>query len=351
MKKRNLALLALAAAVCCSTAAHAEEFNPDQVEDAMTIEDVREQFGEEVPVANGIVFGGVMKSLSNEFWRTLEEGYNEAQSKVQACGSDYSIVIDATTDEADEIGQQTMTSNMVNQGVTAILASPISDSNLTSAVEDAQEQGIPVFNVNDGLIAAAEYYVGPNAYQNGLLAAEWISNKLGDEGQVAIVIGMPKAFAARERTAGFKDWIEQNNSGLEVYAEQNADWDRQTAKNVAATWLQQNPDLKAIFCNNDTMALGVVEAVEEAEADVLVVGVDGIGEAYESIRQGKLDATIDSFPFYMAQVATECALRVMAGQEMPRVVATPQALIDAENVDQEAAEIIGWSDAVYSVAE
>ncbi|MBP3902723.1 MAG: substrate-binding domain-containing protein, partial [Blautia sp.] len=317
----------------------------------MTIEDVRAEFGEEVPVADGITFGGVMKSLSNEFWRTLEEGYHAAEDKVKEAGVDYSIVIDATTDEADEIGQQTMTSNMVNQGVTAILASPISDSNLTSAVEDAQDQGIPVFNVNDGLIAAAEYYVGPNAYQNGLLAAEWISKQLGDEGQVAIVIGMPKAFAARERTAGFKDWIAENNSGLEVIAEQNADWDRQTAKNLAATWIQQNPDLKAIFCNNDTMALGVVEAVEEAEADILVVGVDGIGEAYESIRQGKLDATVDSFPYYMSQVATECALRVMAGQELPRVVATPQALIDSENVDTEAAEIIGWTDATYVKAE
>ena len=292
-----------------------------------------------------------MKSLSNEFWRTLEEGYHAAEDKVKEAGVDYSIVIDATTDEADEIGQQTMTSNMVNQGVTAILASPISDSNLTSAVEDAQDQGIPVFNVNDGLIAAAEYYVGPNAYQNGLLAAEWISKQLGDEGQVAIVIGMPKAFAARERTAGFKDWIAENNSGLEVIAEQNADWDRQTAKNLAATWIQQNPDLKAIFCNNDTMALGVVEAVEEAEADILVVGVDGIGEAYDSIRAGKLDATVDSFPYYMSQVATECALRVMAGQELPRVVATPQALIDSENVDTEAAEIIGWTDATYVKAE
>ena len=349
--KKLLAAVLCAAMVCTGFTAFAEEFNPDKVEDAMTIEDVRAEFGEEVPVANGIKFGGIMKALSNEFWRTLEEGYNEAQSKVQAAGSDYEIVIDATTDEADEIGQQTMTSNMVNQGVTAILASPISDSNLTSAVEDAQDQGIPVFNVNDGLIAAAEYYVGPNAYQNGLLAAEWISNKLGDEGKVAIVIGMPKAFAARERTAGFKDWIEQNNSGLEVIAEQNADWDRQTAKNLAATWIQQNPDLKAIFCNNDTMALGVVEAVEEAEADILVVGVDGIGEAYDSIRAGKLDATVDSFPFYMAQVATECALRVLAGQELPRVVATPQALIDSENVDMEAAEIIGWTDATYTVAE
>lgn len=349
--KKVAAVLCAASIVCSGMAVYAEEFNPDQVEDAMTIEEVRAEFGDEVSVEDGILFGGVMKSLSNEFWRTLEEGYHEAESKVQDAGIDYSITIDATTDEADEIGQQTMTSNMVNQGVTAILASPISDSNLTSAVEDAQDQGIPVFNVNDGLIASAEYYVGPNAYQNGLLAAEWISNKLGDEGQVAIVIGMPKAFAARERTAGFKDWIEENNSGLEVVAEQNADWDRQTAKNLAATWIQQNPDLKAIFCNNDTMALGVVEAVEEAEADILVVGVDGIGEAYDSIRAGKLDATIDSFPFYMAQVATECALRVMAGQELPRVVATPQALIDSENVDKDAAEIIGWSDASFVKAE
>lgn len=349
--KKVAAVLCAASIVCSGMAVYAEEFNPDQVEDAMTIEEVRAEFGDEVSVEDGILFGGIMKSLSNEFWRTLEEGYHEAESKVQDAGIDYSITIDATTDEADEIGQQTMTSNMVNQGVTAILASPISDSNLTSAVEDAQDQGIPVFNVNDGLIASAEYYVGPNAYQNGLLAAEWISNKLGDEGQVAIVIGMPKAFAARERTAGFKDWIEENNSGLEVVAEQNADWDRQTAKNLAATWIQQNPDLKAIFCNNDTMALGVVEAVEEAEADILVVGVDGIGEAYDSIRAGKLDATIDSFPFYMAQVATECALRVMAGQELPRVVATPQALIDSENVDKDAAEIIGWSDASFVKAE
>ena len=320
MKRRNLVAATLFATLAFGSTfgvCAEDEFNPDKVEDAMTIEQVRESLGEEVPVTDGLSFGCVMKSLSNEFWRTLEEGYE----------------------------------NFVNQGVSAILASPISDSNLTSAVEDAQSNGIPVFNVNDGLIAAAEYYVGPNAYQNGLLAAEWVSDKLGDEGQVAVVIGMAKAFAARERTAGFEDWIKENNSGLEIVAEQNADWDRQKAKELTNTWIQQYPDLKAIFCNNDDMALGVVEAVEEAEADILVVGVDGIGEAYDSIRAGKLDATVDSFPYYMAQVATEVALRSAAGQDIPRVVATPQALIDSENVDQDAAEIINWTDTAYTKAE
>lgn len=89
-----------------------------------------------------------------------------------------------------------MAETLTTQGVNALMLSPISDSNLTAAVENAQDAGIPVVNVNDGLIASADYYVGPNAYQNGQLAAEWISNQLGDEGEVAIVIGMAKAFAA-----------------------------------------------------------------------------------------------------------------------------------------------------------
>ena len=98
------------------------------------------------------------------------------------------------------------------------------------------------------------------------------------------------------------------------------------------------------------MALGVVEAVEEQGADIIVVGVDGIGEAYTSIREGKLDATIDSFPYYKAQIALECGLRAMAGQDVPRVVWTPQALIDSTNVDANAEEIINWTPAEY-VAE
>lgn len=369
MKKRFLAGLLATFMVCSMTACNTDgsksanadatqtadagdsknttEFNPDTEEDAMSIEEVREKFGD-VPVASDIELGAVEKSLSNEYWRTLQQGYEEAVDYVnEQTGANVKVEVDATTDESDETGQQTMVENMTNQGVDALLLSPISDSNLTAAVENAQDAKIPVYNVNDGVIATSDYYAGPNAYQNGQLAAEWISKKLGDNGKVAIVIGMAKAFAARERTAGFKDWIEENNSGLEIVAEQNADWDRQKAKDLAATWIQQNPDLKAIFCNNDDMALGVVEAVKEAEADILVVGVDGIGEAYDSIRAGGLSATIDSFPYYTARVAAECALRVLAGQEMPRVVATPQALIDSENVDKDAAEIIGWQDANY----
>ena len=90
-----------------------------------------------------------------------------------------------------------------------------------------------------------------------------------------------------------------------------------------------------------------INSIEEAKADILVVGVDGIGEAYDSIKAGKLDATVDSFGYYMSQVATEVTLRVLAGQDIPRVTHTPQALIDKTNVDKDAKDIIGWTDPKY----
>ncbi len=182
-----------------STPQDAGEFNPDYAADAMTIEELRAANGVEVTVPANAELAVVMKSLSNEFWRTLEEGYQQAASD-----AGITIEVNATTSENDEILQQTMTENFTTGGKTALMLSPISDSNLTSAVESANAAGVLTVNVNDGLIAQANHYVGPNAAQNGELAAAWLSEKLGDQGEVAIVIGMPKAFAARQRTAGFK---------------------------------------------------------------------------------------------------------------------------------------------------
>lgn len=323
------------------------DFNPDN-ENGISIEDVREQFGPIPMPAEGTTVGVVAKQFQNEFWRIFKEGYEEGAQKAQAIGADVTVDVQAAQDENDEQGQLAIMNNMINKKYASLLLSPISDGNLVPGVESAIEKGIPTINVNDGLIKNAPHFVGPRAYQNGELAAEWISEKLGGQGQVAIVIGMPKAFAARQRTLGFEEWCAANAPGLEIVAKQNADWDRNKSKELADTWIKTHPDLKAIFCNNDGMALGVVEAVEASGKDILVVGVDGIGEAYDSIRAGKLDATIDSFPRYMSQIALECALRGLGGQELPRVIWTPQALIDSTNVDQPAEEIIQWKDPEFA---
>ncbi len=84
------------------------------------------------------------------------------------------------------------------------------------------------------------------------------------------------------------------------------------------------------------MALGIVEAVKAAGKlkDIAVIGTDGISDAYKSIKDGELITTVDSFPVLTGEVAMETALRLHAGQKLPRVVATPQALVTKENMDR-----------------
>ena len=318
-------------------------FNPDEAE-GMDFQDLRSEFGAIPKPQQEIILGGVSKAFENEYWRTLKTGMESGVKKLQ--DRDYSITIDirSAQGESDEQGQLAVVKNMINKKYSALLLSPISDGNLVPGLEAALKAGIPVINVNDGIIPQTPYFVGPRAVQNGELAAEWISEKLNGAGEIAIVVGMPKAFAARQRTIGFENWIAKNAPNITIVAKQNADWDRLKAKNLADIWIKQHPNIKAIFANNDTMALGIVEAVKASGKDILVVGVDGIGEAYNSIREGGMSATIDSFPMYKGQIATEVALRVLGGQDIPRVIWTPQALIDSKNVDTSAEKIIKWTE-------
>ncbi|MEH7248127.1 substrate-binding domain-containing protein [Neobacillus niacini] len=318
-------------------------FNPDK-EDGKLYTEVGDELGAVPKVTDEVNLGAVAKAFENEYWRTLKEGMEIGAEKFNKNGYNIKAAVKSPQGEADEEGQLSIVRDMINKKYSGLLLSPISDSNLVPGVEEALEDDIPVINVNDGIIAAAPHFVGPKAVENGEKVAEWVSEKLNGKGKVAIVVGMPKAFAARQRTLGFESWIKDNAPGIEIVEKQNADWDREKAKNTAETWIKKHPDLKAIFANNDTMALGVQEAVNASGKDILVMGVDGIGEAYDSIRKGEMDATIDSFPKYKGQIAVEMMIRKIGGQTLPRVIWTPQALIDSTNVDTPAEEIIGWKE-------
>jgi ribose transport system substrate-binding protein len=328
-------------------ATQTEAFNPDTDPSGTEFEKVREKLGAMPKVEGQIKLGAVAKAFENEYWRTLKEGEELAAQKFKEKGYDVTLDMKSAQGEGDEQGQLSIVEDMINKKYTALLLSPISDGNLVPGVEKAKKNNIPVINVNDGIIKNSDVFVGPKAIMNGELAAEWISKKIEGKGEVAIVIGMPKAFAARQRTMGFENWMKTNAPEINIVEKQNADWDRAKAKDLAEIWIKKYPNLKAIFCNNDVMALGVQEAVNASKKDILVVGVDGIQEAYESIRRGELAATVDSFPKFKGQIAVEMALRMLGGQELPRVIWTPQALIDSSNVNEPAESIIGWTEASF----
>ena len=303
--------------------------NSDAEPDRIDWSEIEATFGPVPAAPEGSQIGGVSKTLTNEYWRSLGEGY---QHVADAQGIEFTY--QAAQSEGDQLGQLSIAENLITQGFDALLVSPQTDANLAPAVEAAVAAGIPVLNVNDAVIPTAANYVGNVQKDNGARVAQWFIDNAPEGGKVAVIEGQAGVFAAGQRTAGFTETIEAAGN-FEVVASVPADWSRERAYEATATILQQNPDLIGIYANNDGMALGAIEAVKAAglQDQVSVFGTDGISDAYASIRAGDLTGTVDSFPVLTGEIAMEVALRLMAGQDLPRVVATPQALITAENVE------------------
>lgn len=303
-----------------------------------------------IPKIEGdITIGFCAKAFENEFWRMEKEGAESAEKILQELGYNVKVDARAAQGESDEQGQLAVLNDMVNRKYDAIMAAPIADGNLLPGVENALKEGIPMCVVNDAFMPQIKNTVGAWHLEGAELAAEWVKDQIGGSGQVAIIQGLPKTEAARIRTEGFKAWIEEHAPEVEVVAVQNADWDRMKAKEAADIWMKQYPELKAIYANNDTMAMGALEAVKAAGrlGDCLVVGCDGTSEALSSIKEGELSATVDNYPFYMSQIGIEVVLRTLGGQDVPKVVYAPQAVIFSDNVDKTAEEIIGWNGFVF----
>lgn len=302
--------------------------NSDSEPDRIDWSQLDAKFGPLPAPPAGTKVGGVSKTLTNEYWRSLGQGYKNVADKLGV-----TLVYQAAANEGDQLGQLSIAEDLINQGFNALLFSPQTDANLVPAVEKAKAANIPVLNVNDAVIPTAEHYVGNVQKGNGVNVAKWFIENRKDGGKVAVIEGQPGVYAAGQRTAGFTETIKAD-SKFTVVASVPANWSREEAFNAATTILQQYPDLIGFYANNDGMALGVVEAVKAAgkQKQVAVFGTDGISDAYASIKAGDLTGTVDSFPVLTGEVALEVSLRLLAGQKLPRVVATPQALITKDNV-------------------
>lgn len=287
------------------------------------------KYGPMPKIDPALKIGGVSKTLTNEYWRSLGEGYKNVADKYG-----FTVAYQAAANEDDQMGQLAIAETLISQGFNGLLVSPQTDANLQPAYEVAKSKGVAVVNVNDAVMPNAAYYVGNVQKDNGVRVAKWFIQHHPEGGKVAVIEGQPGVYAAGQRTKGFKETIEADGK-LKVVASIPANWSREKAYDAASTILQQHPDLIGFYANNDGMALGVVEAVRAAgkSEQTAVFGTDGISDAYASIKRGELTGTVDSFPVLTGEVAMNVILRLINGQKISRVVATPQALITKENAD------------------
>ena len=290
-------------------------FDPDNEKDSINWDKLTEKFGPMPKPSKTYKIGSIMKFMGNPYWKLLAKGMEEQAQKYGV-----TFEVQAAQSESDQAGQLANMETMIEKGYDALLISPQTDTNLIPAVEKARQAGVLVINVDDAVLEDAEHFIGPNQYDNGVNAAKYFIKMIPNGGKVAVIEGQAGVYAAKQRTKGFKEGLQ--GSKFEVVASVPGDWDRQKSLDAAATILQQYPDLVGFYCNNDTMALGVVEAVKAANKldKVLVIGTDGIGDAYDSIKAKEMTGTVDSFPELTGQVAVDVAIRLLEGQKIPRAV-------------------------------
>lgn len=177
-------------------------------------------------------------------------------------------------------------------------------------------------------------FISSDNVAGGRQAAEEVAKAVEDEGSVLVLQGTPGSSSSRDRGAGFEEGL-KSHPGVKVAAKQTANFDRAEALNVTTNLLQANPDVKAVFAENDEMALGAIEALgDRAGTEVPVVGFDGTEDGIAAIKDGTLTATVAQQPAELGALAVEQAKKILDGQEAESEVPVEVLTVTKENVGE-----------------
>ena len=279
----------------------------------------------------------VMKSLANEFFQTMEKGARDYQGQHS---SEFDLISNGIKNETDVSAQINLVDQMIAQRVDAIVIAPADSKALIPVCKKAKEAGIVVVNIDNKFDRTALDqekvrfpFVGPNNRTGAEKVGDYLGKEMKPADKVAIIEGIPGAFNAIQRKAGFEDSAKKYK--LDVVTSQSGQWETATANKVSAGIITQHPDLAAFMCSNDNMALGVVAALRAAdkEGKIKVVGFDNISAVQKLIKEGKVLATADQHADQLAVFGIQYALEALKTHQMPTEdKETPVDLITAADL-------------------
>lgn len=283
----------------------------------------------------------ILKTTNSDFWRTMYDG-------TEAYAKENNIKVDmyAAQSDTDYEGQLAILESCINSGEYAGIAiAPCNGVNLIAGVKQANDAGIVIWNIDEKfnpeeMAAQGAVCVGFDSSDNvsiGYMGAEYLCTLLEEGAEVAVIEGLAGNQSSEDRASGAKAAFEAGK--MTIVGAKSCDWDRQIAMDTAATWIDQYPNLKAIYCCNDGMAMGAIQAVINAGkvGQIYVCGTDGDADAIASVAEGNLTATVaqDSAQIgitglvgVMAAVADPAAYPASAEPEKTPVAAI---LVNAEN--------------------
>ncbi len=262
----------------------------------------------------------VLSTLNNPFFVTLKDG---AAAKAKQLGYDL-VVLDSQNDPAKELSN---VEDVLNQNVKLVMLNPANSDAAKSSVLAANHKNVPVITLdrsaNGGDVVT---HIASDNVAGGRMAADLVIKKLGGKGNVVELEGVPGASAARDRGKGFGDEI-ATAPGIKIIVSQTANFDRTQGLNVMENILQAQPNIDAVFAQNDEMALGAVKAIQAANRKMIVVGFDATDDAVAAVKAGTMYGTIAQQPAMIGSLGVEAADKVLKGQSVPKFTGVPLQVV------------------------
>lgn len=270
----------------------------------------------------------IISTLNNPWFVFLAE---TAAAQVKALGYE-SKIFDSQNNTALETEHF---ENALASGYNAILFNPTDADGSVANVKRAKDLGVPVFcmdrevNTTDGATAQ----ILSDNYSGCIALGKYFVQTLNKKGKYVELLGLVNDNNTWNRSKGFHSVVD-DYPGLQMVAQQSAEFDRNKAMEVLESILQAHPDIDAVFCGNDAMASGAYQALAAAgKTHVKVFGFDGADDVVEAIRTGKIEATAMQFPQLIAERAAIFADEYFKGKRnFPKKLPVAVELVTKQNV-------------------
>lgn len=270
---------------------------------------------------NGSI-GLSVSTQNNPFFVTLVGGAKKAAKEKNV----KLIVVDAGDDAAKQVSD---IEDLIAKNISVLIVNPVDSDTVSSVVQSAVNRGIKVISA-DRVVNGVDIdcQIASDNVLGAELATQFIVDQVGEGAKVAELQGTSGASAAIDRGKGFHNIADDK---LKVAASQPADFDRTKGMTVMENILQANGDIKAVFAANDEMALGAMEAISASRKNIVVVGFDATDDAIDSIKEGRMSATIAQQPDLIGATSVETAIRLINGETVEKSIPVEVTLITAEN--------------------
>jgi len=231
--------------------------------------------------------------------------------------------------------------DMLNQGAQFLIVAPLNSDGLDPALAAAKAKHVPVLTIDRKVNATAcsDYvaFLGSNFVEQGKRAADALAKSTGGKGDIAILLGSSGNNVTTDRTSGFLTEIKTAAPAMKVVAQQTADFARDKGQSVMEQLIQSNPDITAVYAENDEMGIGAVNALKAAGKtpgkDVKIISVDGTHNAVQLIVDGSYNAVIESNPRF-GKLAFDTLQQFSDGKEIPANVIITDDQYDETNATQ-----------------